>query len=275
MKKLALSSEIYLIKASELKRLPRAAEINGNISGILAASAAPQAFSAATASPQVSSAAPGASLSPAAKSAAPFLAASAAPQVSSREITVLLNADAAAASGDKEVVPAADVLLSGAETVSAAADGDFLPVRFAYRSYPAWQAFFINLIKPVKRKFYSVFPSTYTTTLACLLANNITRGERNEQNAYQWTNKKWQISREEAHRRYSNLYNSIKANGYDAKSPMLVMLNRKFGVKDQLLQGHHRIGICKALNVNEVSISFWAVPRSFGFFKLFTKRKIS
>lgn len=161
MKKLALSSEIYLIKASELKRLPRAAEINGNISGTLAASAAPQAFSAATASPQVSS----------------------------REITVLLNADAAAASGDKEVVPAADVLLSGAETVSAAADGDFLPVRFAYRSYPAWQAFFINLIKPVKRKFYSVFPSTYTTTLACLLANNITRGERNEQNAYQWTNK--------------------------------------------------------------------------------------
>lgn len=102
MKKLALSSEIYLIKASELKRLPRAAEINGNISGSLAASAAPQAFSAATASPQVSS----------------------------REITVLLNADAAAASGDKEVVPAADVLLSGAETVSAAANGDFLPVRF-------------------------------------------------------------------------------------------------------------------------------------------------
>ena len=258
MKKLALSSEIYLIKASELKRLSRVAEINGNISGSLAATAAPQAFSAA----------PGASLSPAAKSAAPVLSATAAPQVSSREITVLLNAD-------KEVVPAADVLLSGAETVSAAADGDFLPVRFAYRSYPAWQAFFINLIKPVKRKFYSVFPSTYTTTLACLLANNITRGERNEQNAYQWTNKKWQISREEAHRRYSDLYNSIKANGYDAKSPMLVMLNRKFGVKDQLLQGHHRIGICKALNVNEVSISFWAVPRSFGFFKLFTKRKIS
>ena len=184
MKKLALSSEIYLIKASELKRLSRVAEINGNISGSLAATAAPQAFSAASAAPQAFSAAPGASLSPAAKSAAPVLSATAAPQVSSREITVLLNADAAAASGDKEVVPAADMLLSGAETVSAAADGDFLPVRFAYRSYPAWQAFFINLIKPVKRKFYSVFPSTYTTTLACLLANNITRGERNEQNAY-------------------------------------------------------------------------------------------
>lgn len=216
MKKLALSSEIYLIKASELKKL---SQDNSLIS--------------------------------------------AAKGVKSSEIIVLLNTGTP------------DVLLSGAKRIGEAADGDFLPVRFAYRSYPAWQAFFINLIKPVKRKFYSVFPSTYTTTLACLLANNITRGERNEQNAYQWTNKKWQISREEARRRYSDLYNSIKANGYDAKSPMLVMLNRKFGVKDQLLQGHHRIGICKALNVNEVSISFWAVPRSFGFFKLFTKRKIS
>ena len=176
MKKLALSSEIYLIKASELKRLSRVAEINGNISGSLAATAAPQAFSAASAAPQAFSAAPGASLSPAAKSAAPVLSATAAPQVSSREITVLLNADAAAASGDKEVVPAADMLLSGAETVSAAADGDFLPVRFAYRSYPAWQAFFINLIKPVKRKFYSVFPSTYTTTLA--FATMISCGSR-------------------------------------------------------------------------------------------------
>lgn len=216
MKKLALSSEIYLIKASELKKL---SQDNSLIS--------------------------------------------AAKGVKSSEIIVLLNTGTP------------DVLLSGAKRIGEAADGDFLPVRFAYRSYPAWQAFFINLIKPVKRKFYSVFPSTYTTTLACLLANNITRGERNEQNAYQWTNKKWQISREEAHRRYSDLYNSIKANGYDAKSPMLVMLNRKFGVKDQLLQGHHRIGICKSLAVSEVSISFWAVPRSFGFFKLFTKRKKS
>ena len=66
MKKLALSSEIYLIKASELKRLPRVAEINGNISGSLAATAAPQAFSAGSAAAQAFSGAAGASLSAAA-----------------------------------------------------------------------------------------------------------------------------------------------------------------------------------------------------------------
>lgn len=167
----------------------------------------------------------------------------------------------------------ADKIISGAKQAHKNTEANFIPVRFAYYSYPAWQAFLINLIKPVKRKFYTVFPSVYTTPLPCLLADNLTRGERNEQNAYQWTNKKWHISREEAHRKYRELYDSIKTNGYDAKSPMLIMLNRKFGVKDQLLQGHHRIGICKELNIKEVAVSFWAVPRSFGFLHLFIRRK--
>ncbi len=167
-----------------------------------------------------------------------------------------------------------DKLIAGKEKVKSAT-AEFLPVRMAYHTYPAFQAFFINLIKPIKRKFYKVFPKAYTTTLACILENDVMRGERNEANAYQWTNKKWQISREEAQKRYHDLYNSIKEHGYDKKSPMLIMLNRKFGVKDQILQGHHRIGICKSLNVKEVSISFWAVPKSFEFMKLLIKRKKS
>ncbi len=167
-----------------------------------------------------------------------------------------------------------DKLISGIEKVINSKE-EFMSVRMAYPSYSAIQAFLINLIKPVKRKFYKVFPKAYTTTLACILANDVMRGERNEANAYQWTNKKWQISREEAQKRYHDLYTSIKEHGYDKKSPMLIMLNRKFGVKDQILQGHHRIGICKSLDVKEVSISFWAVPKSFEFMKLLIKRKKS
>ena len=211
MKKIAFSSEIYQVKAAELKRLKSA------------------------------------------ENSLPV------PAPHTAEIVVLLEIGG-------------DTLLNGAEKIAAAADNAFVPVRFAYWSYAPWQAFFIDLIKPVKRRFYTVFPSVYTATLACLLQNRITRGERNEANAYQWTNKKWQISREEAHKRYTELYNSIKEKGYDAKSPMLVMLNRKFGVKDQLLQGHHRIGICRSLEVKEVTVSFWAVPRSFSFMKLFVGR---
>lgn len=46
------------------------------------------------------------------------------------------------------------------------------------------------------------------------------------------------------------------------KYPMFVGLNRHWGYKDQLLQGHHRLGICKELNIEDVSISFWTYPQS-------------
>ncbi len=165
-----------------------------------------------------------------------------------------------------------DALLHGAAQL-AAATTDFVPVRFAYASYPPFMAFFIHIAKYIKRRFYVKYPSIYTTKLSSLLDNNIIRGERNEQNAYQWTNKKWQMSREEAHKRYQELYDSIKANGYNAASPMFIALNRKFGVKDQMVQGHHRIGICKKLDIHEVTISFWVIPRSFNFMKIFIFKK--
>ena len=62
-------------------------------------------------------------------------------------------------------------------------------------------------------------------------------------------------------KRFDELYNSLK-NGYDMKYPMFVGLNRHWGYKDQLLQGHHRLGICKELNIEDVSISFWTYPQS-------------
>ena len=46
------------------------------------------------------------------------------------------------------------------------------------------------------------------------------------------------------------------------KYPMFVGLNRHWGYKDQLLQGHHRLVICKDLNIEDVSISFWTYPQS-------------
>ncbi len=165
-----------------------------------------------------------------------------------------------------------DALLYGAEYLDSSS-ADFVPVRFTYASYPPLAAFFIHIAKYIKRRFYVKYPSIYTVKLSSLLDNHVIRGERNEQNAYQWTNKRWQMSREEAHKRYQELYDSIKANGYDATSPMLIALNRKFGIKDQMVQGHHRIGICRNLDIQEVTISFWAIPRSFSFMKIFIWKK--
>ncbi|MBR5599104.1 MAG: ParB N-terminal domain-containing protein [Alphaproteobacteria bacterium] len=164
-------------------------------------------------------------------------------------------------------------LVDGKDIVKNSKDEDFIVTRIMYKSFNPLIGFFITLIKPIKRKYYVRNNMSFRVRFDKLLDANLTRGERNKENAYQWTNKRWQISQEEAKKRYEDLYNSIKNNGYDENSPMIVTLNRKFGVKDQILQGHHRIGICKELNVDEVNICFWTAPVSFGIFRLFIKKK--
>ena len=162
-------------------------------------------------------------------------------------------------------------IIANFDKLDGVSDEEFIKTRVAYYSFNPFIGFLIGLIKPIKRKFYTRNYESYTVLFDELLKANLTRGERNRENAYQWTNKKWKISRDEANKRYNDLYNSLKKNGYDKKSPMFVMLNRKLGVKDQILQGHHRIGICKEIGIKTVNVAFWTAPKAFDFLKIFTK----
>lgn len=164
-------------------------------------------------------------------------------------------------------------VIANSHILDEAKDDEFVKTRVAYYSFNPFIGFLIGLVKPIKRKFYTRNYESYTVLFDEILKANLTRGERNRENAYQWTNKKWKISREEAQKKYEELYNSLKENGYDKKYPMYVLLNRKLGVKDQILQGHHRIGICKELGLKTVNVAFWTVPTSLGFFKIFTKKR--
>ncbi len=175
------------------------------------------------------------------------------------EVVVLLDE----ANGNK--------IIANFDVLDGAGDDEFVKTRVAYYSFYPVVGFLISLIKPIKRKFYQRNSQSFTVLFDELLEAKLVRGERNRENAYQWTNKKWQISRDEANKRYNDLYNSLKKNGYDKNSPMFVMLNRKLGVKDQILQGHHRIGICKEIGLKTVNVAFWTAPKAFGFLKVFTK----
>ncbi len=166
-------------------------------------------------------------------------------------------------------------LLSGEKILAQHQDDDYVQTLVAYYSYPAFIGLLLNLIKPIKRKFYIRSSVGFGVRLDDLLSAHLPRGERNAANAYQLANKRYRLSLEDAQKCYQELRQSFKANGYDPKHPMYVMLNRKFGVKDQLLQGHHRIGICKELGINEVYISFWAAPANFRFLRHFILTKKS
>lgn len=153
-----------------------------------------------------------------------------------------------------------DTLFAGRHLLQTSAK--YLEVKIAYPDRPKFFNFFINLIKPLKRRYYSTGSRYYHTPLDTLLSKQIHRGIRTAANAYKWTNKRWALPEEERVKRYQELYQSLKTHGYDDNSPLLILLNRNLGVKDQLLQGHHRIGICKELNINDVTVKFWTAPQS-------------
>lgn len=157
----------------------------------------------------------------------------------------------------------------GYEKLEHAQDDDFIKTRVVYVSYPPFISFFINMIKPIKRRYYIRSEESFRVRLSDLLEAKLPRGERNAENAYQFNNRRYHLNHEEAQKCYQRLYSSLRKKGYDERFPMYVMLNRKFGCKDQLLQGHHRIGICKELHIKEVNIAFWAAPASFEFFRKF------
>ena len=140
MKKLAFSSEIYYIKAEELKSLPQNKE----------------------------------------------------PKINNIEkqtkAVILLN-------------DTKNQLIFGFNTIDNANDDDFIQTQVAYYTYPPLKGFFLGLLKPIKRKFYTRNNESYTVLFDELLKANLTRGERNRENAYQWTNKKWKISHQEAQER--------------------------------------------------------------------------
>lgn len=165
-------------------------------------------------------------------------------------------------------------IVKGNNNLKIKEQNDFIETRVCYYSLSPFVGFFINLIKPLKRKFYVRNSMSFRVRFDKFLGANLTRGERNRENAYQWTNKRWKISNEVALIKYDELYKSLEENGYDENYPMIVMINRKFGVKDQILQGHHRIGICKEVGIDEVNICFWTTPMNFKIFKLLCKKKI-
>jgi hypothetical protein len=157
-----------------------------------------------------------------------------------------------------------DALLSGAEFLQKLKqqNEEFCEVKIAYYSYNPFIGFLLQLFKPIKRKHITAGTGIYKTKLSHLIAHHLPRGIRTRANAYCLKNKKWQIPAEERIKKYNDLFASLK-NGYDFAHPLFVGLNRQIGFKDKLVDGHHRIGICQDLKIDEVSISFWTYPPSF------------
>jgi hypothetical protein len=80
--------------------------------------------------------------------------------------------------------------------------------------------------------------------------------QRTRDNAYRSHREHKQLSDEERAALYDELKTKIKREDFRPDMPITVMLRRKDGVKDKILQGHHRLSIAIELGLATVPVRF-------------------
>ena len=165
-----------------------------------------------------------------------------------------------------------DCLLAGQDKIRAAlkAKNKTIPVRIAF-TVPARFGALFALIKKIRYRWKTCGTGIYHIDPLFLRTHGLERIQRNAQNAYQFSNKRWKIKPQQQHNRYQTLLSEMD-KGYNDAHPMRVMLCRKGGKKDSLDDGHHRLSICIDRHISPVALYFcyassWQAVRQIFSFK--------
>ena len=78
---------------------------------------------------------------------------------------------------------------------------------------------------------------------------------RHRDNAYDGKEETKHLTREQKEERYDVLKESIDKDGFNEEFPILIMLRREGG-EDQILEGHHRLNISIELGLETVPVRF-------------------
>lgn len=156
-----------------------------------------------------------------------------------------------------------DTLLSGASTLTHVLHrGDcFVDVKVAYEGFCPLKALALQFIKKMKKKSFQMGSHAYRIKLSSLLACKVHKKIVTRENAYTLASLRRQgCSKLDSEQMYHSLLESMRINGYDYAQPLSIGLNQKNGRNDRLSDGHHRLGICLELDVDQVSVKFKAYP---------------
>jgi len=80
--------------------------------------------------------------------------------------------------------------------------------------------------------------------------------QRTRDNAYRSHKEYKHLSQEERGKLYDELKDKIAREGFRSDLPITLMLRRKDGVQDKILQGHHRLSIAIELGREVVPVRF-------------------
>ena len=138
----------------------------------------------------------------------------------------------------------------------------YVPVRIAFIPKIGRFDFLSPMVRVLryKHKFYS--SNIYHIDPFEIRAKKIERNFRTESNAYQFSNPKYKMDKEQRLSMYEKLKESMLTNGYNDRFPIDIMLCRILGVQDTLNQGHHRMGVAIDCNIHRIAVVFSAVGQA-------------
>ena len=157
-----------------------------------------------------------------------------------------------------------DTLLKGRDVIVKAVENNtpFIPVRIAFVSRISRWDFLSPLIRVLRYKYKAYSSNIYHIDPFEIRKLKIERSFRTPENAYQFSNPKYQMSEAERIKLYNQLKESMQTKGYDDRFPLDIMLCRNLGIQDTLNQGHHRMGVAIDCNIHRVSVMFSAAGQA-------------
>jgi len=163
---------------------------------------------------------------------------------------------------DVPVVP--DTLLKGRDVVmKAQKNGEqYIPVRVAFESRTKSYDLISPIIRSLRYKHILFGSNIYHIRAQEIRAKKIERNFRNSENAYVFSNPKYQMSDDARKNTYAELKKSMQEKGFDDNYPLDIMLCRNMGIKDTLNQGHHRMSVALECGIERVSVVFCAAGQA-------------
>lgn len=151
-----------------------------------------------------------------------------------------------------------DQLINGAGLARQAVHAGVLtvPVRVVFDGYHPWAARWVwHLLHALRKRTTRTSGGVYHIDPLELRRRGLEILVRHEANAYQAISRTRMPAGEE--RAYWNrLKASIRSHGFKDEFPIVILLRRTAGVRDRLLQGHHRLAIAIELGLPVVPVSF-------------------
>jgi len=151
-----------------------------------------------------------------------------------------------------------DVLLKGRKKLNWAVRQKYKYVKVRIAFQPKNNRF--DLISPIIRifryKIHTYSSNSYHMSPQDIRKMKIERNIRTKENAYIFSNPKYQMNRKDRQKSFAHLLNSMKRKGFDDNHPLDIMLCRNMGVQDTLNQGHHRMAAAIEIGIKRVSVIF-------------------